>query len=360
MNFVGSGKTVTYLDFLSLSLQFNFTVPEIRAIVQVESATDGFDAQNRPTILFEPHIFWRELGPGPKRDRAAALGLAYANWRDKPYPRTSTDRYEQLRKSMLIDETAALRSASYGLGQIMGFNCRAAGFSTPQGLFAAMLVGEREQIVAMLTWIVNTRGLAQALREHRWADLARGYNGSGYAANHYDTKLASAYRSFVLHPDAGFNDMDTNLDPILRLGSNGPFVVEAQTRLVAHGYDIGPKGIDGGYGTDVKKAVMAFQLAHPNTGLVDGVVGENTWAALRSDTPQTVEHVTPPAPGLEIEVPPPVVATPAVPGHVGVDIAGAVVVAIVVAVIAVIGFSWGKIKAVFQKIFNRNKDKSNG
>lgn len=35
--------------------------------------------------------------------------------------------------------------------------------------------------------------LAAALREKRWADFARGYNGPGYAANKYDQKLQAAY-----------------------------------------------------------------------------------------------------------------------------------------------------------------------
>jgi hypothetical protein len=36
----------------------------------------------------------------------------------------------------------------------------------------------------------------QALKSHDWSTFARLYNGAGYAANHYDVKIAQAYLSF--------------------------------------------------------------------------------------------------------------------------------------------------------------------
>ena len=57
-------------------------VATLRAILQVETAGAGFDAKKRLKLLFEPHIFYRQLGPGPKRNEAVKKGLAYAKARN--------------------------------------------------------------------------------------------------------------------------------------------------------------------------------------------------------------------------------------------------------------------------------------
>lgn len=46
-----------------------------------------------------------------------------------------------------------------------------------------------------MTFLQNSK-LVAALREKRWADFARGYNGPGYTANQYDVKLKEAYEKF--------------------------------------------------------------------------------------------------------------------------------------------------------------------
>jgi hypothetical protein len=64
--------------------------------------------------------------------------------------------------------------------------------------------------------------------------------------------------------------------PLLRIGSRGPAVVQLQRRLATLHYDVGP--IDGGFGAQTFHAVVAFQKVN---GLVrDGIVGPRTWYAL--------------------------------------------------------------------------------
>jgi Putative peptidoglycan-binding domain-containing protein len=63
--------------------------------------------------------------------------------------------------------------------------------------------------------------------------------------------------------------------PVLRKGSTGPDVVRLQELL--------PKWIDGDFGTTTESLVKEFQRSE---GLeVDGVVGEQTWAALLDEEP---------------------------------------------------------------------------
>ena len=120
-------------------------VATLRAILQVETAGAGFDAKKRLKLLFEPHIFYRQLGPGPKRDEAVKKVLLMPRHGTRPYPPLSK-RYDQIATAIAIDETAALNSASWGLPQIMGFNHRAAGFQSAKAMVASMLDGEGQQL----------------------------------------------------------------------------------------------------------------------------------------------------------------------------------------------------------------------
>lgn len=189
MNFKGKAKRIDDIDLPMVGAEIGVGEDEVHAILDVESAGTGFDKQGRPKMLFEPHIFWRELGVGAKRDRAAKEGLAYPRWKPGAYPK---DSYPRLAKAMAIDPDAALRSASWGLGQIMGFNHIKAGYPTALAMVQAFLDDEENHLRAMIRFIQNS-GLADELRRHDWAGFARGYNGAGFAKNGYDRKLRDAF-----------------------------------------------------------------------------------------------------------------------------------------------------------------------
>jgi peptidoglycan hydrolase-like protein with peptidoglycan-binding domain len=57
-------------------------------------------------------------------------------------------------------------------------------------------------------------------------------------------------------------------------------MTEVQCILKARGYNIGPSGVDGVFGSDTLTEVRKFQSARHLE--VDGQVGSKTWAALRS------------------------------------------------------------------------------
>lgn len=187
-NFRGAAKRLDDIDLPKIAATIGVTEDHIHAVLDVESRGAGFDRQGRPLILFEPHIFYRQLS-GAARDSAVRAGLAYAKWGAKPYP---ADSYPRLVAAMAIDETAALKSASWGLGQILGSNFRAAGYATPQAMVAAFCDDEEDHLAAMVKFIVSAK-LDGHLRSRNWARFAAGYNGPGYAKNRYDIRLAAAY-----------------------------------------------------------------------------------------------------------------------------------------------------------------------
>src|SRR5690606_21542098 len=179
-NFVGTARPLNEDDIQLVAGYLGCQLAALKAVIAVESSGRGFAPDRRPIILNEPHIFWRELGAGEKRDKAVRAGLAYKNARSKPYPKTQEARYEWLKKSMTIDERAALRSCSWGLGQIMGFNHGRCGFSDVQSFVRAMMESEGAQLYAMARFIVST-DLQDDLRNLDWSGFARGYNGAGFA-----------------------------------------------------------------------------------------------------------------------------------------------------------------------------------
>ncbi len=200
MNFTGKAKRLDDIDLPRLGRLIGVGEDEIHAIIDVECRGSGFDDLNRPAMLFEPHIFWRQLGPGAQRDRAAAEGLAYREWGERPYPK---DSYPTLLSAMAINRDAALRSASWGLGQIMGFNAGLCGYSCAEAMVIAFMADEEIQLKAMVDFIV-TAGLDDELRRHDWKGFARGYNGPAYAKHSYHIKLARAYAKWSAIRDTKF------------------------------------------------------------------------------------------------------------------------------------------------------------
>ena len=53
--------------------------------------------------------------------------------------------------------------------------------------------GESAHLAAFVSFVELDPDLLKALRARKWAAFAKIYNGSAYATNLYDTKLASAY-----------------------------------------------------------------------------------------------------------------------------------------------------------------------
>jgi hypothetical protein len=101
MDFVGSGKRFKPEELVSAAAALAIDVVTIRSVLEVETAGAGFDGERRIKLLFEPHIFYAQLGPGTKRDEAVKLGLAYPEVGMRPYPPLSK-RYDQISKAIDI------------------------------------------------------------------------------------------------------------------------------------------------------------------------------------------------------------------------------------------------------------------
>jgi peptidoglycan hydrolase-like protein with peptidoglycan-binding domain len=111
-----------------------------------------------------------------------------------------------------------------------------------------MAASEGDQLDAMVGFIAH-HGLDQPLRRADWASFARGYNGPGYAANAYDTKLEEAFAAARANATGGE----------VPLVEDRARVAELQRALVAAGAEI---AVDGWWGPNTRAAVLAAKRRH--------------------------------------------------------------------------------------------------
>ena len=205
---------------------------ELWAVLTVETSGCGFTPERRPRILFERHKFSQLTGgrhdadyPDISNPQAGGYGKLDA-------------QYERLERAASLNRDAALQSASWGIGQIMGYNAALAGYPSAQEMVTAMMAAETNQLQAMANFLKNSK-LDGALRRRDWAAFAKGYNGANYAINQYDQRLAAAYQKFSA---AALPDLQ---------------VRAAQMLLTYLGYQ--PGALDGMPGKLTRSALAEFQ-----------------------------------------------------------------------------------------------------
>jgi len=172
-------------------------VASVKAVDKIEASGNGFLANGDVKILFEPHVFWRELvakGYDPHKHLFGNADILYQKWKTGFYG-TSSIQWGKMNRACKINTSAALKSASYGRFQIMGNNYKACGYNSVEEFVAAMKESEYNHLKAFISF-VKTNRLDRYLVTKNWAKFAEGYNGSGYKANKYDTKLFDAYNYF--------------------------------------------------------------------------------------------------------------------------------------------------------------------
>ena len=211
------------------------------SVVLVETAGCGFLPDRRPDILFERHIFSSRTG---RRFDASHPGISGS---PGGYGPAGAHQYERLEEAIACDRRVALESASWGLGQVMGFNAVLAGFHDAVDMVSQMMRSENEQILGMASFMRET-GSHTALQHRDWTAFARRYNGPGFATNRYDEKLAAAHSSLS---STGLPDLEARAVQLL---------------LTYHGFS--PGKIDGIVGGRTRTAIAAFTAKHrlPATG----------------------------------------------------------------------------------------------
>jgi hypothetical protein len=245
MKFADKGKPLTEagmknaLEMMGMDPTTEMAV--LWSVLTVESRGFGFLSDRRPKILFERHIFYKQtdgLFASEAPDLCAKSGGGYSGGAAE-YDRLN--RAIELCRDAKLGDDPALRSASWGLGQIMGFNADAAGFNAPADMIQQMSASEDSQLIGMANFITSEK-LDVKLRNRDWQGFASRYNGSNYWKNEYDVKLQDAFEKF---------SKGVNRDLRVRA---------AQGALLFLGFS--PGDPDGVMGQNTRNAIATFRAAN--------------------------------------------------------------------------------------------------
>ena len=191
-------KTISEEDIREAADRLKVDMAAVQAVLAVESRGKGFLPDGRPIILFEGHVFWKQLDDKKDLRTKHAVehpDIVYETWTKKFYKGGSAE-YERFKIASLIDDQAAKKSTSWGLFQIMGFNHAACGFATVDEFVSKMSLTEGEQLNAFMNFCEHNN-LTVHLRKKEWGSFALKYNGKGYKENQYDYKLEKRYNEFA-------------------------------------------------------------------------------------------------------------------------------------------------------------------
>lgn len=248
MNFTGPGTPLTEAGLSSAASLADIGLAELWALMSVETSGCGYLADRRPKILFERHVFSRLTDGKFDADDPDVSQPTQGG-----YGPPGAHQYDRLAAAMQLDAEAGLKSASWGLGQVMGENFKQAGFASVDDMVAAMVAREDNQVAAITAFLQST-GMAESLRAHQWSAFARRYNGPSYAANNYDGLLGHFYEIY-----------STGKLPSVEIRA-------VQVALMYRGYAVGR--FDGIVGAQTASAIKKFQAASglPETGEIDAAL----------------------------------------------------------------------------------------
>jgi hypothetical protein len=220
---------------------------EAWTVMAVETGGCGFLSDRRPAILFERHIFHQRTAGAFDVTHPGISATASGGYLG------GSQEYDRLAEAVALNRAAALESASWGIGQIMGFNASVAGFASTEDMVETMMDGEDAQIEGMATFM-RSKKLHVPLAAHDWAAFAKGYNGKDFAKNQYDVRLAAAFRKF----DGG---------PL-------PDLLARQAQVLLTFLGINPGGIDGVVGKRTRSAVVRFreEQGMPSSDTIDAAL----------------------------------------------------------------------------------------
>ena len=230
----------SYYDKLVLDSGIKADV--LKAIIKVESGSYPF-INDRVVVRFEPHIFNRlyvkkllgknkitgkdrktygktvllpgmRVPTGVKVERTGKLGCKIVIGYDvkssegltrfsdvkRTYAQRQSIEYEALNMAASIDYDLAHQSTSFGLGQIMGFNHKYAGYASAREMAEAFQASAWNQRAGIVSFILNYpvkdsvtgKTVLEAARDIDFEAFARVYNGDQTGA--YAKRMRDKYR----------------------------------------------------------------------------------------------------------------------------------------------------------------------
>jgi hypothetical protein len=190
-------KHLTAADLVCAAEQLGLTLATVRAVNEVESRGQGFLPDGRPVILFERHVFYKQLQEHGIDPEPIAAKWPHICAKERGGYQGGPAEYIRLEAAKQIHLAAAYEAASWGAFQVMGYHWQALGYASAPDFVRCMQQDEAAHLDAFVRFIAHEAPLQAALKARKWPAFAKGYNGPDYAANLYDAKLAQAYAKYA-------------------------------------------------------------------------------------------------------------------------------------------------------------------
>lgn len=195
-------------SLVAASLRLQCDLATIMAVSTVEAGPYGaFLPTGEPVVLFEPHWFSRLTGGRHDWKKVpVSVGLhdpLTARWRVISRPQWTPGTYgpvsvqhRRLSYAATLDRDAALKSASWGLYQVLGVNHVRAGHPTIQSFVNAAYRDVDAHLDMFVSYVLSDPRLAVAIRHRDWKTVTKLYNGTGQV-DYYASRLDKAYTAAV-------------------------------------------------------------------------------------------------------------------------------------------------------------------
>ncbi|MCW7544522.1 N-acetylmuramidase domain-containing protein [Aurantimonas litoralis] len=227
-NSISHGRALSQNRFTEAAETLGIDAAKLWAVMEVEAKRCGFLDDRRPVILFERHKFHQRTG-GKHTHSYPDISSKDAGG----YGRAGSHQHLRFERAAGLDRAAAIWSTSWGLGQVMGFNAKVAGFADEETMVREMCASEDAQLTGLVNFVKHNN-LDRPLRVGDWTSFARGYNGPKYHINKYDDRLRGAYLKFTAGPMPDMKVREAqilltylSLDPGLIDGWLGPSTLRA-------------------------------------------------------------------------------------------------------------------------------------
>ena len=193
INLVGEARPMTRAGFEEALSIVGCNEAQLRTIIEVEALSCGFLQSKLLVILYERHIFYKQTN--------GKYSIGYEDISSKqstPAGKYGSNEYQytKLFKAATLNEHAALKSCSWGIGQILGENYKLAGYATVEQMISEFIESEDSQVIAIAHFISNVN-IRSAVIKNDFDKIALRYNGANYKKFGYDDKLRWAYKKNV-------------------------------------------------------------------------------------------------------------------------------------------------------------------
>ncbi|GLR10707.1 hypothetical protein GCM10007905_34270 [Mixta theicola] len=195
---INGSASLTEDDYINAVSLLNNKVEKniIKAFAIVESGgRSGFNEQNLPVIAFEGHVFRKYTNrfydfthPNlsyPYSKKAAK------NWRRNNKNQASS--WQTLSDAFDLSSEAALKSCSWGMFQIMGFNYKSTGYDDIYNFVKAMKENAGNHLRSFLNFCSQNPALLSAMQKKDFVSMAANYNGMDYGD--YDQRIKHVYET---------------------------------------------------------------------------------------------------------------------------------------------------------------------